>query len=625
MNQESIVKTSVVWTAPNVGLSGDVQHTGVIHYEDRTYFPWIDSSFRPWVVEIKDDGTTQTIPLDADPTIVIENNSHNKLSIAVDKIGFVHVIGGMHNSQNFITNPRYANAPITYWKSKNANDISTGFDFIGKEYTKIPDGAGWTYPRFFYNSTGTLYLNARVAAIEGQHLPGKMGLGVYQYDETTSTWSTLGDYPPKSREGVYHKVLVWELAGFAPEKWYQAVLSNLTFDKDDKLHLFTPFNSDPTYAGNNSGIYAVSADGGNTWTHRDGTAIAKLPLQATQGLPSSADLVENYDGIPAPIADKNCVVVDAQGNPGYVMYTWKAWNGEKWDANIGLNVNRNVPNGEPGVPVPNYAYGDNKGTIVSIVSGNARICLAKNFQDKPTGHDVKGFKSYFSVDEYSLRRTGDIYGLATNPDTNALAIMKTQVLPASLPEGWTAEDLGPIQPLYSGMSGFLNNEIVSESYGGIIDSTDDSFRYVYKKVTGVNSLVALLNSTYLSAHASLGLMARTSLDSKSLHGFMSVVPGEWQSRITLRNKFNSYKYSQPLVGKTDSLWVKIDCDGNTKSMKMYISADGKDWTLHLNGFIGLETNEDGSYYIGFACQSAHRYGSIRASFSNITLNGQNLQ
>lgn len=182
---------------------------------------------------------------------------------------------------------------MLYWKSKHSEDINGGFDFVGSKgaSTAMPGGC-WTFGRFFYDSHGTMYYSRRVRAIIGGHKPGEMGFGLFRYDESKCTWTVIGGLAEHIREGTYGKVLVWEKGGMAAGGWYQGFLSNLTFDKDNTLHLFTGINSNPKVPGNNRAIYAMSWDGGYNWVRKDLSPIIGLPLRAADNLPNAAYVVE---------------------------------------------------------------------------------------------------------------------------------------------------------------------------------------------------------------------------------------------------------------------------------------------------------------------------------------------
>jgi regulation of enolase protein 1 (concanavalin A-like superfamily) len=614
--KEVILKTSIIWDLPSVGTSSDTQYTSLIHYKDSTYFAWIDGGQRPWIVQINDSGEVKMSPIDPKPDYTVQNDGHHRFSIGVDRDGYIHATGDMHNYSNTTGAPyipRYQFQDMLYWKSKLPEDVTQGFDFVGyKGSPYTPPGSCFTYGRFFCDSTGNMFYSSRVRAIIGGHVPGEMGFGLFQYNERSCTWSAIGGLAQDTRKGIYGKILVWDNGGIGTPPFYQGFLSNLTFDKDNKLHLVTGISNNPKLDGNNSAIYAVTDDYGFNWRRKDKSLIKGFPLRSIPNLPNTADILETADAPPF-LESRTCVLVDHEGNPGYLLKDWKAWNGKIWDKDIGLNVNRNNTSDSQKVPVIDYAMSDNKGTIVSICSGNARLLRSSSFKDRPAGYDLQGYLSYVSIDEYGFRRTGDIYGVGLGKDK--WSILKTEIIPAPLPKGWDAHDIGTILPLYSGTAGYLDGEFVSTSYGLIIEGTEDNFHYIYKKMDRDCTIVALVDCTYLSSHSRLGVMIRNTLDPNSEHSFMGTTPGDKTTVCLYRKTKAGITAKTTIPLPASPYWMKISKIGNT--LTNYISSDGITWIAHQNGKSTIDMSKE--YYVGLASTSTHKYGMIRSSFKNVQL------
>lgn len=136
-------------------------------------------------------------------------DSHNYVTMAFDRDGYIHLSGNMHG------------APLIYFRSTRPGDIST--------LERVPQMTGLnelhvTYPVFSYAPDGALIFEYR---------SGGSGAGdTYRdrYDEHTKTWSPLTAEPlffggtarnayPISMtlgpDGWYHEVWVWRESGWA--------------------------------------------------------------------------------------------------------------------------------------------------------------------------------------------------------------------------------------------------------------------------------------------------------------------------------------------------------------------------------------------------------------------------
>jgi hypothetical protein len=136
-------------------------------------------------------------------------DSHNYLTMAADRQGYLHLSGNMHV------------APLIYFRSTRPLDAAS--------LTRVPAMIGTqethcTYPRFLKSPAGALIFNYR----DGRSGQGDTYYNIY--DETTRTWSRLFDQPlfsglgkmnaypldPKlGPDGLYHMSWVWRSAYLA--------------------------------------------------------------------------------------------------------------------------------------------------------------------------------------------------------------------------------------------------------------------------------------------------------------------------------------------------------------------------------------------------------------------------
>jgi hypothetical protein len=135
--EDSIVKSEeefVFDQSPN--FVAEEPYTPVAHFKNSTYVIWVDPKYRPWVTQIT-NGSAKTVPLDTGADYYAQEDGHHRFSLGVDKAGFIHVTGDMHNYGNTTTSVvhpypvRYQKKIILYWRSNQPEDVSGGFGFKG--------------------------------------------------------------------------------------------------------------------------------------------------------------------------------------------------------------------------------------------------------------------------------------------------------------------------------------------------------------------------------------------------------------------------------------------------------------------------------------------------------------
>jgi len=131
-----MVDTSVVWQTPvsSPQLLSQHQHTPLWHFNNSTYFVWVDANLRAWITKIK-DGVAETMPVDEQADYKVTPDSHNRFSMGIDKEGYIHITGDMHNYTTETTTGtypvRYQKQAILYWKSNQPQNVNAGFSFVG--------------------------------------------------------------------------------------------------------------------------------------------------------------------------------------------------------------------------------------------------------------------------------------------------------------------------------------------------------------------------------------------------------------------------------------------------------------------------------------------------------------
>ncbi len=312
------------WSSPILLVDGDI------------YVGWVSPEKDVKVAKIRGDGGVQEATV-----FNLGSTSHDKgtPSLGMDRNGYLHLAAGMHNGG------------WEYYVSKAPCDIS-GFEKHGWDSTaKIP-GDRISYPQFFKDRQGTLFVTYRTRAHTKGTLPGWTGAAMARYDAESRTWSSLGK--KSAREDAFTPVLALNQTGRpelnpSPDKpaWYQAYRSDVFVDDQNRLHyIYVAFGENASPEGRNlaSGathvLYAVSEDQGQTWKRADGSSIKNMPMMPEDFdravVAQPGDLLT--DASVAVTADGNPMIAFRRANSGY----FARWDGKAWgvssapDANIQL-------------------------------------------------------------------------------------------------------------------------------------------------------------------------------------------------------------------------------------------------------------------------------------------------
>lgn len=256
---------------------GDFQ-SPLVTYNGSIYLVWVDDRLRTRIAKKSPDGTitTHTLFEETDP-----DPYHNEPSIGIDRHGYIHVVGNMHNSpygRPDNDNPYYQHA-WQYKVSDQPEDISS-FTFVGGDPARTIPGTWITYPYFAHDRQGVLYIAFRHRIkFDAGWSPGIMAGAVARYDAEDKTWHMLGgtDY----EHGV--KTLLWNPGGVSA---YQGYKVRLFIDARNRMHVgWNVFTSKENMGGSGAThvLYACSDDGGNTFLKADGQPYSKLPITLSRG------------------------------------------------------------------------------------------------------------------------------------------------------------------------------------------------------------------------------------------------------------------------------------------------------------------------------------------------------
>lgn len=218
-------------------------------------------------------------------------DSHNYIEMALDRDGYLHVAGNMHNS------------PLRYWKSSTYDTSTlTPQSMVGSEednkitypiFTKLPDGRMLFAYRYGSSGSGNQIYNI--------------------YDPDTQTWSRLTDTPVIDGEGSRNAYIQGPVLG-----------------PDNRWHLVWVWRRNANVDTNTNLSYAVSDD--------------LLTWETSRGIPLSL-----------PITYATCEVVDPVGHGlglhnsrvliGFGLNEEIIISYHKYDADGNSQVYNAIPNG----------------------------------------------------------------------------------------------------------------------------------------------------------------------------------------------------------------------------------------------------------------------------------------
>jgi regulation of enolase protein 1 (concanavalin A-like superfamily) len=605
----TIITSTVEYTTPAIGFTLDEPYTPVMHYNNSTYYVWVDAKFRPWITQTT-NGQSTTVPIDANPDYAAQADAHHRFSLGIDSNGYIHVTGDMHHYSTFTTaviTPyplRYQQQGMMYWKSNQSENVSGGFTFAGgvKAKTTMP-GGGWMMGRFFNDNNGSLYYSSQVHAFEASNNNGQMAVGLYKYDTSLQTWAAIGQSLPINTQpnmvNIF-PVFYWENNGVGGG-WFQNYQAQFKFDSSNRLHFTVSANTNGV-SGLNRVVYAVSDDGGISWKKANGSVISGgLPLRGIDGLASTADIVKDLSVTPF-LNPGVGLAIDKNGKPGIAVNSqWLVWDGTVWSANTPQNTS---------LPPANYGYRLPNNDLLFNSSVVSKLIRASSFNKLGIAYDYTS--SIRNLDENTIRKTGVIYGLTDNVAAKTQSVIRTEIIPAELPKGWKSKNISLNAESYNGESGYLNGSFIVRSYGSQIEGLNDSFTFVYKKIKndGVISARVNLPITYSSA----GLMMRESLASnaKNVGIYLNPRPDGILAQYKVRQTTNGYGSGYGVAIPTTPYWLKVVRNGDT--FTTYTSPDEINWTRVDSKMLPM--NQE--IYIGLAVVSnGHKWYSETATFDRV--------
>jgi len=297
---------------------------------------WLDGNirrmFRADLKKIASDGSVQTVYMGGENFIFSGRDLKvTAWSVAVDKHGYIHAIGGQHNRPHYSEfmpgaweslglskDRRDQSHPTTmYWVSKRPEDI-TEFEFVGRKgHPQNLPVRSLNYTNFVQDRKGELYLY-------GRNDIGIQNWSFCHYHADTRRWHDLGGARadvftsarkanpewvqsvkqsiiygyrgtiPSGKDGEYPS-LSW---GWQPN-FYNYIRSTrgIQFDPENRMYIQIPtYAYDANKRVRSADLFAYSNDGGKTFHRADGESV-KLPLTSNPAPEYNADILKGYNEI----------------------------------------------------------------------------------------------------------------------------------------------------------------------------------------------------------------------------------------------------------------------------------------------------------------------------------------
>lgn len=214
---------------------------------------------------------------------------HTQASIGLDSKGYIHVAYNMHNMpwQYSVSEQPFNISSFKFRGQKISDDQLSAVKFQNK--TTFPDigaaaiaGNQVTYPAFFNDRNNKLYITYRYALRPAREWVNRdYAAGIASYDSQSGQWNQIGGNIsisskdaniPIGKTSAVQKPFLFS-SGYTP---YHPTLS---FDSDNRMHIFWTWRKGGAGADTSHPSYAYSPDGENFFSLA-GIAL-KLPIASS--------------------------------------------------------------------------------------------------------------------------------------------------------------------------------------------------------------------------------------------------------------------------------------------------------------------------------------------------------
>ncbi len=456
------------------------------------YWTYIDPAFNAVVAKKTVAGVVTTKII---MTGVTNDDNHAEMSLGVDNEGYIHVIGGQHNS-----------AP-NYYVSTNPDDISS-FTFRGNDTTIGGfEGIQITYQSFTRSNKGTLFLNCRSNMIP-DFTTGCRALALGRYDTRTKKWTMIGgeNYSIRSTDCSIQTgaatgltAFVWNNSGVGDMRpiapacsafaHYQGYQLKILFDQNNGMHISYNMADSINCSGDVSQFmthlfYAFSPDEGTTWFKANGQQLNTFPITKATG-----DLVTKrypagyvYPAIATEgvFTNSSDLLLDIDGAPLVIQWViplnknlFFKWNGTSW-ADV----------------TSNYTYDNSR--LYSNLIRKETYCFGNGQTFKMSRDYMSSWINtvalanttdwYSLIDKYYLQKTGNVRYYARNSTIGTAGVVTLQTA--------VADNEPPIAP-----TSLIAYNLTQASFA--LDwSTSTDVGVVSYEVFNDATLVATVGTTY---------------------------------------------------------------------------------------------------------------------------------
>lgn len=460
LNQETY-QAELIWSAPahaELNFRSYHYYPQAVTCKDYTYVVYADPDRYPMVAKINNADPSQVTVKNLDTNYgQMLDDGHHTIAIGVDKDGYIHVSGDMHNYSIYDSESHmpasYQDGHCNYWRSDSPEDI-TAFTWYGDQVKKAPQGRGFTYMGFFNDMFGELYYYSRLAA-GGNYRVYSMS----RYDTSTGEWTTLGG---TTLDDPYLKMIYED--NDEKSSGYSKIQSTGIFDRKNRLHIAanilnseTGPDFDPNFDLSHYStdiVYMRSDNGLNGWVKGDGSP-SPMPARVEAG-PDQGDVVVTWTPANFAFATHSSVAFDRHNNPIVLADTKTNGGGGhlvmSWDETSGW-VNKGDM-GRTGETLQ-QAFTDPAGVITMIVNNDNKLV---RFWD-PGGpiRDVEFPSDYGELKGYDreyVKLTGNIQGIIQTTDGKIgllrIKINRPALTPPALPAAkaiWSLDETAVDQPV----------------------------------------------------------------------------------------------------------------------------------------------------------------------------------
>lgn len=567
-------------------------------WHGNTYFVYIDGDQRPVVGKI-DNGNITTVFLDtieSDPYRV-KNEGHHKFGMGIDKKGYIHISGNMHNYTYGVDYGKYypgmyperydadEGNHMLYWKSKKPEDISS-FVFMGGNDSKVIPGQTFSYVTFLNDRNGELFAQYRSSVGIPQNL-NNYGYCIAKYNVENETWRALGDGAYFGENSDVIPPIFWHTPD--DKDHYQGFMTDFNFDYNNRLHVSTMMvTNHKNYDEGKYVLYAYSDNEGASFHKTNGNKI-NLPLNLNNN--HIPDIVRH-----SKLGSITNVIFQKDGTP--IVYFVE-------DGKPRISISEKVANqwSEPIMPPTGWVSPrtmvDGNGIITFVNEGQPpRISRSVDY-DEPSflsnsftenigdwmyrmeGHDSRSITEQNKIRAFAHHKDGK--------DLKIYTVSFTTKSNANLPDGVSSEQLGGT----SGSADRFNDIYQLKSSGFGLNKKNIAGQYVFSEVSGnFNAKCRVLQMDYHCDSTYAGIMVSNTKNGSGLF-FANLIT--YNGNITWLNNENissavSFKgstYNEP------SEWLRIERVGDT--LTAYRSDNDKNWTVletviipfNKNLFLGL--------------------------------------